>query len=61
MASGDTLRAKGGFSVKQTDFGIQPFRGGPGGTVKVADLGLAKVLENSEASHTGQYLKSVLP
>jgi polyisoprenoid-binding protein YceI len=35
--TGDTLRASGGFSVKQTDFGIKPYRGGPGGTVKVAD------------------------
>jgi hypothetical protein len=35
--TGDTLRAKGTFSVKQTDYGIKPFRGGPGGTVKVAD------------------------
>lgn len=33
----DTLRATGGFSVKQTDFGIKPYRGGPGGTVRVAD------------------------
>lgn len=33
----DTLRATGGFEVKQTDFGIRPFRGGPGGTVRVAD------------------------
>ncbi len=33
----DTLRASGTFSVKQTDFGIKPFSGGPGGTVKVAD------------------------
>jgi polyisoprenoid-binding protein YceI len=33
----DTLRASATFSVKQTDFGIKPFRGGPGGTVKVAD------------------------
>jgi polyisoprenoid-binding protein YceI len=33
----DTLRATGSFSVKQTEFGIQPFRGGPGGTVRVAD------------------------
>jgi len=23
--------------VKQTDFGIKPFRGGPAGTVRVAD------------------------
>lgn len=35
--TGDTLRATGTFSVKQTDFGIRPFRGGPGGSVKVAD------------------------
>jgi polyisoprenoid-binding protein YceI len=35
--TGDTLRARGTFSVKQTDFGIRPYRGGPGGTVKVAD------------------------
>jgi polyisoprenoid-binding protein YceI len=34
---GDTLRAKGKFAVKQTDYGIKPFKGGPGGTVKVAD------------------------
>ncbi len=33
----DTLRTSGGFSVKQTDFGIRPYRGGPGGTVRVAD------------------------
>ncbi len=33
----DTLRASGQFSVKQTDFGIRPYRGGPGGTVRVAD------------------------
>ena len=35
--SRDTLRAVGNFVAKQTDFGIQPFRGGPAGTVKVAD------------------------
>lgn len=34
---GDTLRAKGTFSVKQTDFGMKPYKGGPAGTVKVAD------------------------
>lgn len=34
---GDTLKASGTFLAKQTDFGIKPFRGGPGGTVKVAD------------------------
>lgn len=33
----DTLRASGNFSVKQTDFGIRPYRGGPAGTVRVAD------------------------
>jgi len=34
---GDTLEATSTFSLKQTDFGIKPFQGGPGGTVKVAD------------------------
>jgi len=33
----DTIRATGTFVAKQTDFGIKPFSGGPGGTVKVAD------------------------
>ena len=33
----DTLRATSTFSIKQTDFGIKPFRGGPAGTVRVAD------------------------
>jgi len=33
----DTVRAAGRFAVKQTDFGMRPFRGGPGGSVKVAD------------------------
>ncbi len=33
----DSLRASGTFSIKQTDFGIRPYRGGPGGTVRVAD------------------------
>jgi len=33
----DTLRAWASFAVKQTDFGIRPFRGGPAGTVRVAD------------------------
>jgi polyisoprenoid-binding protein YceI len=33
----DTVRAGGEFSIKQTDFGIKPYSGGPGGTVKVAD------------------------
>jgi polyisoprenoid-binding protein YceI len=33
----DTMRASGTFSVKQTDFGIKPYSGGPAGTVKVGD------------------------
>jgi len=33
----DTLEAASRFSIKQTDFGITPFSGGPGGAVKVAD------------------------
>jgi len=33
----DTLRASTAFVVKQTDFGIRPYRGGPAGTVRVAD------------------------
>ena len=37
QVTGDTLRASGGFSVKQSDFGIKPYHGGPGGTVRVAD------------------------
>ena len=36
-AAGDTLRATGSFSMKQSDFGIRPYRGGPAGTVRVAD------------------------
>jgi polyisoprenoid-binding protein YceI len=37
QVSPDTLRASTHFSIKQTDFGIKPYSGGPGGTVKVAD------------------------
>jgi polyisoprenoid-binding protein YceI len=33
----DTVKATGNFMAKQTDFGIKPFKGGPAGTVKVAD------------------------
>jgi polyisoprenoid-binding protein YceI len=33
----DTLRASTSFKVKQTAFGMRPYRGGPGGTVRVAD------------------------
>ena len=35
--SPDRLTASGTFTAKQTDFGIKPFKGGPGGIVKVAD------------------------
>ena len=35
--SPDTLRASGEFEVQQTAFGIQPYHGGPGGVVRVAD------------------------
>jgi polyisoprenoid-binding protein YceI len=34
---GDSIRAVGSFTARQTDFGIEPFSGGPAGTVKVAD------------------------
>jgi len=37
QVSRDTLRARGTFAVKQTTFGIKPYKGGPGGTVQVAD------------------------
>jgi polyisoprenoid-binding protein YceI len=33
----DSLEAATAFVVKQSDFGIKPYSGGPGGTVKVAD------------------------
>jgi len=33
----DTLDAHSAFSFEQSEFGIKPYRGGPGGTVKVAD------------------------
>jgi len=33
----DTLHATTTFSVRQSDYGIRPYRGGPGGTVRVAD------------------------
>jgi polyisoprenoid-binding protein YceI len=33
----DTLRASSAFSIKQTDFGIKPYSGGPLGTVKVGN------------------------
>ncbi len=34
---GDTLLAAATFAVRQTAFGMRPYRGGPGGTVQVAD------------------------
>lgn len=37
LIGADTLRANTTFTVKQTDFGIRPYRGGPAGTVRVAD------------------------
>jgi polyisoprenoid-binding protein YceI len=37
VISGDTLRATTRFTIKQSDFGIKPYRGGPGGLVRVAD------------------------
>jgi polyisoprenoid-binding protein YceI len=37
VLQGDTLTAQGSFTVKQTDYGIRPYRVGPGGVVKVAD------------------------
>jgi polyisoprenoid-binding protein YceI len=33
----DTLHATTTFSVRQSDYGIRPYRGGPAGTVRVAD------------------------
>ena len=33
----DTLRATTTFTVRQSDYGIRPYRGGPGGIVRVAD------------------------
>jgi hypothetical protein len=33
----DSVRARGTFTARQTDFGIEPYSGGPAGTVKVAD------------------------
>lgn len=35
--AGDTLVARSTFDLKQTDYGIKPFKGGPAGVVKVAD------------------------
>jgi polyisoprenoid-binding protein YceI len=37
QVSPDTLRARGSFAVNQTDFGIKPYKGGPGGTVQVSN------------------------
>lgn len=37
------LRAATTLAVKQTDFGIKPYRGGPAGTVRVADRVIFKI------------------
>jgi polyisoprenoid-binding protein YceI len=55
----DTLRAAGKFSVKQTDFGIKPYSGGPAGTVKVADrvtfdIDVIAVRAGANAGSTGR-------
>jgi polyisoprenoid-binding protein YceI len=56
----DTLEAASTFSIKQTDFGITPFSGGPGGAVKVADRvtfdirAVAIRVETAQA-HAGRY------
>lgn len=34
---GDSLFAHSSFAIRHTQFGMRPFRGGPGGTVRVAD------------------------
>jgi polyisoprenoid-binding protein YceI len=51
----DTLQATSAFSIKQPDFGIKPFSGGPGGTVKVAhrvsfDIQVIAVRSGQEAA-----------
>ncbi|MDH4131177.1 MAG: YceI family protein [Gemmatimonadota bacterium] len=35
--TGDTLKARSSFTVRQSDSGIRPYRGGPAGSVRVAD------------------------
>lgn len=50
----DTLEAGSTFTLKQSDFGIKPYSGGPGGTVKVADevkFGIRAVAVRSTAEH----------
>jgi polyisoprenoid-binding protein YceI len=37
VEAADTVRATGTFAVKQSDFGIRPYRGGPAGIIRVAD------------------------
>lgn len=60
----DTIRATGTFVAKQTDFGIRPFGGGPGGTVKVADrvtfcfdlVGVRRLPSSPVQEAAGQYV-----
>jgi polyisoprenoid-binding protein YceI len=52
----DSLEAATAFVVKQTDFGIKPYSGGPGGTVKVADkvaFGIRVVAIRADAAAAG--------
>ncbi len=55
----DTLQASSTFSIKQTDFGIKPYSGGPLGTVKVGnrvtfDIQAVAVRSATEDAGTGQ-------
>jgi polyisoprenoid-binding protein YceI len=53
----DTLRAHGSFAVNQTDFGIKPYKGGPGGAVQVANrvqFDFDAVAVRAPTSATGQ-------
>jgi polyisoprenoid-binding protein YceI len=57
QVSPDTLRARGSFAVNQTDFGIKPYKGGPGGAVQVANrvrFDFDAVAVRGPASATGQ-------
>lgn len=47
----DTVHATSSFSVRQTDFGITPFRGGPGGTVRVADRVTFEIVATATREH----------
>jgi len=55
----DTLRASSTFSIKQTDFGIKPYSGGPLGTVKVGnrvsfDIQAVAVRSTTDAAGAGE-------